>query len=95
MLTARLMALFRRERLERELDEELCSHLEMQIEENQRQGMSPEEARYAALRSFGGMEQAKEDYREQRGLPVIETGARHWCYRLLPSWHAGFPPAGH
>ena len=34
-----------------------------------RRGMSPQEARYAALRSFGGVDQTKERYREQRGLP--------------------------
>jgi predicted permease len=69
----RLIALFRRGQLEQELDEELRSHLEMQVEENSRKGMSPREARYAALRSFGGVEHVKEIYREKRGLPVIET----------------------
>ncbi|HEV2177150.1 MAG TPA: ABC transporter permease [Terriglobia bacterium] len=73
----RLRALFkRRQRLEQQLDEELRAHLEMLIEENQRRGMSPEEARYAALRSFGGVEQVKEVYRDQRGLPVMETLAQ-------------------
>src|SRR5205809_3794857 len=73
VLKSRLAALFRKDRLERELGEELRSHLEMLVEENERKGMSPEEARYAALRSFGGVEQVKEVYREQRGLPMIET----------------------
>ena len=54
----RLMALFRKERLEEELDEELRSHLEMLVEENLRKGICPEDARYIALRSFGGVEQA-------------------------------------
>ncbi len=44
--------------------------------------MSPEEARYVALREFGGVEQAKELYREQRGLPMIETLARDLRYGL-------------
>src|SRR6266571_4980192 len=69
----RLTALFRKGRLEKELDEEMLSHLELLIEENERYGMSPEEARYAALRSFGGVEQVKEVYRENSGLPMIET----------------------
>src|SRR5437867_492150 len=69
----RLTALFRKGRLEQELDEELRSHLELLVEENQRMGMSPEEARYAALRSFGGVAQVKEAYREQGGLPIMET----------------------
>jgi hypothetical protein len=44
----------------------------MLVEENLRKGMSPKEARYAASRSFGGVEQAKRSYRQQRRLPMIE-----------------------
>lgn len=73
VLVSRFIGLFRKGRLEEELNVELCSHLEMLVEENLRKGMSPEEARYAALRSFGGVEQVKEIYREKRGLPMIET----------------------
>src|SRR5438445_4549934 len=69
----RLTALFRRRRLEDDLDDELRSHLEMSAEVNLRKGMSPADARREALRSFGGVEQTKEIYREQRGLPMIET----------------------
>ncbi|HMC26976.1 MAG TPA: permease prefix domain 1-containing protein, partial [Verrucomicrobiae bacterium] len=69
----RLTALFRRRRLEDDLDEELRSHLEMAVELNLRKGMNPEDARSEASRSFGGVEQTKENYRDQRGLPVIET----------------------
>src|SRR5229473_1817259 len=72
-VTQRLAALFRRRRLEDDLDEELRSHLEMAVELNLRKGMSAEEARREALRSFGGVEQTKETYRDQRGLPMIET----------------------
>src|SRR5438552_16619356 len=73
VLISRLMAIFGKDRRELELDEELRSHLEMLVEENRRKGMSPKGARNSALRSFGGVEQAKEIYREQRGLPMIET----------------------
>ncbi len=73
ILASRFIALLRKGRLEQELDEEVRSHLEMLVEENLRKGMSPEEARCAALRSFGGVEQVKEIYRERRGLPMIET----------------------
>ena len=73
MAAGRLLAVFRRKGFDANLDEELRSHLEMLTEENIRRGIPPEEARYAALRSFGGVEQAKEIYREQRGLPAIET----------------------
>src|SRR5207247_1794057 len=72
-LLHRIAALFRRRRLEKDLDDELRSHLEMAIELNARKGMSPADARREALRSFGGLEQTKEIYRDQRGLPMIET----------------------
>ena len=72
-LATRFVALFRKRHLEQEMNEELHSHLEMLIEENVRRGMSREESRYAALRSFGAVEQVKEDYREQRGLVMFET----------------------
>ncbi len=45
----------------------------MAVETNLRSGMSAEDARREARRSFGGVEQAKELYREQRGVPMIET----------------------
>jgi predicted permease len=72
-LMQRVAALFRRRRLEDDLDEELRSHLEMAVELNVRKGMSAEGALREALRSFGGVEQTKENYRDQRGLPMIET----------------------
>jgi len=67
-----LRALLRRSRAERELDEELRYHIEQQIEQNVRLGMSPEEARQAARKSFGGLEQAKERSRDARGVRWIE-----------------------
>jgi predicted permease len=69
----RLAALFRRRRLEDDLDDELRSHLEMAVELNLSKGMSPEDARREALRGFGGVEQTKELYRDQRGLPMLQT----------------------
>src|SRR6202165_1760006 len=69
----RLAALFRRRRLEDDLDAELRSHLEMAVEQNLRKGMIAEDARRDALRSFRGVDQTKENYRDQRGLPMIET----------------------
>src|ERR1700674_675630 len=66
-------ALFRRRRLEDDLDEEVRSHLELAVELNMGKGMSAEDARREALRSFGGVERSKEMYRDQRGLPMIET----------------------
>jgi macrolide transport system ATP-binding/permease protein len=72
-LMHRLAALFQRHRMEDDLGEELRSHLEMAVEANVSKGMSIEDARREALRSFGGVEQTKELYRDQRGLPMIET----------------------
>lgn len=73
VLFHRLRALFGKRSLEQELDEEIQAHLEMQIEDYERQGMTADEARYAALRKFGGVDQVKETYRDRRGLPFIET----------------------
>jgi len=81
-LTIRTAALFRKRKLEEELNDELRAHLEMLIEEYVRRGMPREEARFAALREFGGVEQTKESYREQRGLPMLETTAQDLRYGL-------------
>src|SRR5262249_56565739 len=67
-----LRALLRRSQAEREMDEELRYHIEQQTEQNVRLGMRPEEARRAALKSFGGGEQAKERSRDARGVRGIE-----------------------
>ena len=66
-------ALFRKEKLDQEMDEEMRFHLEMRARENMEAGMKPEEARYAARRSFGGMEQIKEVCRDLRGVGWMET----------------------
>ena len=73
VVAARLRGLFGHKRLERELDDEVRFHLEMQIEDNLKAGMNPAEARYAALRSFGGIEPMKERYRERRAFALVET----------------------
>jgi predicted permease len=72
-LASRIRGLFSQNRLDRDLDEELSVHLEMLVDENVRRGMSLKEARYAARRRFGGLEQTREAYRDQRGLPIVET----------------------
>ncbi len=79
---SRLRGLFQKRKLEDEMSAELQSHLEMQIDDLVRQGMSPEEARYTALRKFGGMDQVKETYRDGRTLPWIETFFRDLRYGL-------------
>ncbi len=69
----RLRSLFRKNRVEKELTDELHFHLEKLIEEKVGQGMTPEEACYAALRELGGVEQIKEECRDARGVNFIET----------------------
>ena len=64
----RIRTLISREAVERELDEELAFHLEMETEKNLRAGMSPEEARRQAAITFGGVERYKEKVREARVL---------------------------
>jgi putative ABC transport system permease protein len=60
----RLRAQLRRGKIDHELDRELQFHLEMETAENVRRGMSAEDARRAALLSFGGVERTKETYRD-------------------------------
>jgi hypothetical protein len=69
----RVIGLLRRRKLNDDLDEEIQSHLDMLIADNVRKGMTLEDATYAARRSFGGVDQIKETYRDRRGWPVIET----------------------
>jgi VIT1/CCC1 family predicted Fe2+/Mn2+ transporter len=71
----RLRSLFRRRQVEQELDEEIRYHLERQIEERIAQGMTPEEARHAALRAMGGIERRKEECRDM-GLAASIASAR-------------------
>ncbi len=78
----RWRALFRREELERELDAELRFHLERDTAQNLQSGMSAEDARLAALRSFGGFEQSKEECRDARGVRVIEELSQDLRYAL-------------
>lgn len=70
---SRLRAVSEKRRLDQDFDVELESHLEMLVAENQRLGMSPDEARRAARLALGGIEQTKEMHRDARGLPFLET----------------------
>jgi putative ABC transport system permease protein len=82
----RVGGLFGRQRRERELGDEMESHLQMHIEDNMRMGMSREEARRRALIALGGVEMTKEIYRERRGLPVIETLLQDVRFRMRMLW---------
>jgi macrolide transport system ATP-binding/permease protein len=70
---ARLGGLFNRDSHDRDLSEELASHVALHMDDNLRSGMTPEEARRAACIRLGGTESVKETVREQRGFPVIDS----------------------
>jgi len=72
-LCYRLGGVFGKERRDHDFSAEMESHLQLHIEDNLRAGMSPAEARREALMKLGGVEQTKENYRERRGLPLLET----------------------
>jgi putative ABC transport system permease protein len=69
----RLRNLFRKDTLDRDFDAEISTHLDLAIEENLKNGLSPENARRKALIQFGGTQQAKENHRDSRGLPLLES----------------------
>jgi putative ABC transport system permease protein len=72
-LWRRLLALFQVKRREEEMERELRSHLEMEAEKNIHHGMDREEARLAALASFGGVERFKEECRDVKRNRPLET----------------------
>ncbi|HEX7361977.1 MAG TPA: ABC transporter permease [Bryobacteraceae bacterium] len=80
MFRLRLRSLFSPNKVEQELGEELRYHLQRQIEEEIAAGKTPEEARYAALRSIAAIEQRKEECRDMRGMYLIETLLRDLRY---------------
>jgi predicted permease len=82
ILAARLRGLLAKGRRDRELADEIESHLALSVEENLNRGMDPVEARREALRAFGGVEQTKEAYRDARGLAGIETLLQDLRYAL-------------
>src|SRR5262249_34062678 len=75
-LLLRARVYLRRSQAERELNEELQHHLERQVEANLEKGLTPQEARYAAMRSFGGFDQRKEECRDAWRLNSIENFVR-------------------
>src|SRR5262245_30713029 len=84
-LIRRLFATFSRTRSDAALDEEIRTHLDLLSSEFVRRGMTPDEARTAARREFGGVDQTKERYRDQRTflwLTDLARDVRH-AARLL------------
>jgi predicted permease len=68
----RFFALFRRARLDRDMAEEMAAHLARETEQNLARGLPPDEARYAARRAFGGLDQLQERERDARGFVWLE-----------------------
>jgi predicted permease len=81
-IVKRILAVFRRRRLDREMDDEVGLHLAMLEDEFRARGMPPAEAKLAARREFGGVALAQEKYRERRGLPWLENTARDVRYAV-------------
>src|SRR5437660_1292177 len=70
---SRIRGLFLRRRFDQDSNEEFQEHLAMLADRFMRQGMSAEEAHYAAKRQFGGFTQMSEHLRDRRSLPYIEA----------------------
>ena len=76
----------RKDRLDRDFDEELTTHLELLIDEGRRTGMSHTDARRHALRKLGGLESIREKHREHRGMPVLDVLAQDLRYAVRMLW---------
>src|SRR5580700_4585821 len=76
----RLRTLFQRDRVERELEEEFQFHMDQRIELEIARGLSPEEARLAALRAMDGMQQRKEECRDMRRVNYLDDLLRDIRY---------------
>ena len=79
---SRAWGFLHKRRFDEGLREELQAHLDALMEENIRRGMAPEEARAAAIREFGSVEQTKEIYRQQRGLPFLDVALQDVRFAL-------------
>ena len=85
-LLSRFAAIFRARPLDASLDEELSAHIDMAVEDHIGRGMPEGEARRLAMRDFGGVTQAREAYRVQRGLPLLEQIRRDVHFGLFQLW---------
>ncbi len=85
---ARIAGFFTGHRADKAMREELEAHLEMETAENIRRGMHPDEARRQALLASGGLTQAGEAVRDQRGLPWLESATSDIRYALRTLRHS-------
>jgi predicted permease len=84
--SSRLLAVFRKQRLDHDFDDELKHHLESLTEEYEAAGMSRDEARRAAVLKLGHAEQLREENRDSRGIPTLETLARDLRFAVRTLW---------
>jgi putative ABC transport system permease protein len=82
VFVSRAWGFLHKRRLDEDLRDELQAHLDALTDTNIRNGMSVEDARAAALREFGGVEQTKEIYRQQRGLPFLDVALQDLRFAL-------------
>src|SRR6185436_16091878 len=81
-LRLRLRSLFRGRRVEQELDEELRYHLQRLEDDYVAAGMAAPDARHAALRDMGAIEQRKEECRDARGLALVDSVRKDVTFAL-------------
>jgi putative ABC transport system permease protein len=82
LIALRLRSLFRRNRMEGELGDEMRFHLDQLIEENVASGMSPKDARHAAMRTIGGVTQIEEECRDMRRTAWFENSVQDLKYAM-------------
>jgi putative ABC transport system permease protein len=87
-LAVRAAGLFGRSRRDREIADELESHLQIAADDGIRAGLDPAEARRRAVLQLGGVEQVKEAYRDRRGLPFVESALQDVRYAFRGLAHA-------
>jgi hypothetical protein len=81
-LLSKWMSLLRKDQVEEDLEREITAHLALMEEDFQRRGMSAEEARVAAQRAYGGIDQAKQMHRDERSILWLEQLSRDIRYAI-------------
>jgi len=79
---SRILSVFRQRRRDADLDDEIRAHLDLLTADYERRGMTSNEARYAARRAFGGVQQMKETYRDRSGLRWLNDASQDVRYAL-------------
>ena len=85
-LWSRALAMVKRDRLDRDFDDELTTHLELLIDESRQRGLSNADARREALRKLGRPTVLREVHREQRGMPVLDMLMQDLRYAVRMLW---------